>query len=48
MRQRVKYGTSTKEWVRRHKRERLIAQATTVGVLAFPCMVALIYLMQRT
>jgi len=41
MKQRVKYGTSTKEWMRRHRQERFKAQATVVAVLVVPAMLAL-------
>ena len=41
MKQRIKYGTSTKEWMRRHRQERFKAQATVVAVLTVPAMLAL-------
>lgn len=48
MRQRIKYGVSNKEWIRRHKMERLKVQATTIAVLVVPAMAALCYILGKT
>ena len=47
MTQRVKYGTSTKEWMKRHRQERFKAQATVVAVLVVPAMLALAMVIYR-